>query len=62
MPSCFSSFVNVSKEGTFGTNGGPWKYEERSAVANQVDKFNSATSLMMSQKKPFFTSCNCLQV
>lgn len=50
----FSSFANVSKEncsnlkGTFGTNGNtmwrPWKYEERVAVANQVDKFKQSLS------------------
>ena len=51
----FSSFANVSKEncsdlkGIFGTNGGtiwrPWKYEERIAVAKQVDKFKQSLSI-----------------
>ncbi|KAJ7389513.1 hypothetical protein OS493_030898 [Desmophyllum pertusum] len=35
-------------KGTFGTNGNtmwrPWKYEERVAVANQVDKFKQSLS------------------
>lgn len=48
----FSSFANVSKEncsdlkGTFATNcrtmWHSWKYEERIAVANQVDKFKQS--------------------
>lgn len=61
----FSSFANVSKEncsdlkGTFGTNGGtiwrPWKYEERIAVANQVDKFKQYLSTKQLNEKQFRT-------
>ena len=55
----FSSFANVSKEnssdlkGTFGTYGGTiwrhWKYEERIAVAKQVDKFKQSLSTKTTQ-------------
>ena len=61
----FSSFANASKEncadlkGTFGTNGGaiwrPWKYEERIAVAKQVDKIKRSLSTKQFNDKQFRT-------
>lgn len=61
----FSSFANVSKEncsdlkGTFGNNGKtmwrPWKYEERIAVANKVDKFKKSLSTKQLKEKQFRT-------
>ena len=61
----FSSFANVSKEncsdlkGTFATNcrtmWHSWKYEERIAVANQVDKFKQSLSTKQLKEKQFRT-------
>ena len=61
----FSSFANVSKEncsdlkGTFATNcrtmWHSWKYEERIAVANQVDKFKQSLSTKQLKDKQFRT-------
>ena len=59
----FSSFATVSKDncsdlkGTFGNNGKtmwhPWKYEERTAFANKVDKFKKSLTTKQLKEKQF---------